>query len=225
MSILNYFWKKDGRPAIESERLTLAANLSVNRNVCAAMDKSVSRKRGNYFHYSPSDKVRIGRDALNNGIAKAVRKYTADLGHPVNESTVRTFKKYYQQCLKDGNVAPEQALGEQLSNAPAPPKRGRKTLLGDMEDDLIDCLKSLRTTGGIVNSSIVVAMATGIVECKCPERLAKNGGDLNLKKDWANKLITRLGWSKRRATTSKGKEPADSISLSITSLGHMRYAQ
>jgi hypothetical protein len=170
------------------------------------------------------EKLQIGRHAAINGNASAMRAFEKKMGFEVSESTVRTFKKHYQRCLEEGSITPETPISELEDHAPTPPKRGRKTLLGDMERDLFDCLKSLRTAGGIVNSSIVRAIATGIVECQQPSRLSKNGGDLDFSKDWANKYLARMGWSKRRATTSKGKDPADFPELKERMLSQLKKA-
>lgn len=44
----------------------------------------------------------IGRYAAEHGNAKAVQKYTAELGVSVKESTVRQFKKAYYLQLNEG---------------------------------------------------------------------------------------------------------------------------
>lgn len=98
------------------------------------------------------------------------------------------------------------------------------TLGDDMEASLTDYLKSLRVAGGIVNSGIVVAAATGIVEVKSPEILEKNGGSVKLTQDWAKKFLARLGWSKRKGTTSKGQTPADFPELKERMLSQLEKA-
>jgi hypothetical protein len=158
--------------------ISVTSGITVNQKVNDAFDKVTSRKRGCYHHYSTSEKICIGHFASQNGNAAAVRKYSKELEYAVSESTVRTFKTFFQKCLKDGTVTQEPDSDQTVLTGP---KRGRKTLLGDeMEKDLIDCLKSLRVAGGIVNASIVIATATGSVETKFPDRLEKNGGDLKL---------------------------------------------
>jgi hypothetical protein len=58
--------------------------------------------RGSYTTYTPEQKAVIGRFAAENGNAKAVQKYTAELGVSVKESTVRQFKKRYYLQLNEG---------------------------------------------------------------------------------------------------------------------------
>lgn len=58
--------------------------------------------RGSYTTYTPEQKALIGRYAAENGNAKAVQKYTAELGVSVKESTVRQFKKAYYLQLNEG---------------------------------------------------------------------------------------------------------------------------
>lgn len=58
--------------------------------------------RGSYTTYTPEQKAMIGRYAAENGNAKAVQKYTVELGVSVKESTVRQFKKAYYLQLNEG---------------------------------------------------------------------------------------------------------------------------
>jgi hypothetical protein len=223
MSILNFFKRKDSQlgnvPSISSSTAA-----SVSRNVAVALKASTSRERGSYQHYSQEEKLQIGRHAALYSNASAVRAYAKKTAKEISESTVRTFKSVYHASLKSGTITPETPMEDLAKDAPPPPKRGRKTLLGDLEKDLMDCLKALRTANGIVNSSIVRATALGIVESKNPGRLEKNGGDLDFSKDWANKFLTRMGWTKRRAITSKGKDPADFPELKERMLSQLESA-
>ena len=58
--------------------------------------------RGSYTTYTPEQKAQIGRYAAEHGNAKAVKKYTSELGVSVKESTVRQFKKAYYLQLNQG---------------------------------------------------------------------------------------------------------------------------
>ena len=61
--------------------------------------------------------------------------------------------------------------------------------------------------GGIVNTAIVIGVASGIVRCMKPELLECNGGHvvLPVKKDWAKYLLAKMKFVKRKATTKKSK--------------------
>ena len=132
MSILNYFKRKDSSSNLPLGTLP-STSIAVNRNVQVAIAESTSRKRGSYRHYSNVEKLQIGRHAAINGNASAMRAFEKKMGFEVSESTVRTFKKHYQRCLEEGSITAETPISELEDHAPTPPKRGRKTLLGDME--------------------------------------------------------------------------------------------
>lgn len=58
--------------------------------------------RGSYTTYTPEQKAMIGRYAADHGNAKAVQKFSSELGVSVKESTVRQFKKGYYLQLNEG---------------------------------------------------------------------------------------------------------------------------
>ncbi len=74
-----------------------------------------------------------------------------------------------------------------------------------MTDELVDELKAyihaLRDAGGVINSAIVIAAGTGIVQKKEPGSLECNGGSIVLKKSWAKYFLSKLNFVKRKATT------------------------
>lgn len=45
-----------------------------------------------------------------------------------------------------------------------------------------------------------MAAAEGILSAQCPGRLQKQGGDLQITKDWAKSLMSRMGLVKRKAS-------------------------
>lgn len=58
-------------------------------------------------------------------------------------------------------------------------KRGRPSvLLDELTDELKSYVYALRDAGGVINSAIVIAAATGILQ-------KKDGGSISLKKSWA----------------------------------------
>uniref|UniRef100_A0A1X7SES6 Uncharacterized protein n=1 Tax=Amphimedon queenslandica TaxID=400682 RepID=A0A1X7SES6_AMPQE len=65
-------------------------------------------------------------------------------------------------------------------------KRGRPSYLNDqLKEELKAYITALRAGGGVVNSSIVISAATGILMERNPLSLECNGGHLSLKKGWA----------------------------------------
>lgn len=87
-------------------------------------------------------------------------------------------------------------------------KRGRRSLLGDkLDDHIMNYIAKLRASGGIVNSSLMLAAAEGIVQKYKPSLLSKNGGPIVLKKSWAISMLKRTGYSKRKGTKAARKLP------------------
>ena len=59
----------------------------------------------------------------------------------------------------------------------------------------------LRSNGAVINSTIVIAVAQGIVSHYDSNMLEQNGGHITLSKTWAKYLLHRMGFTKRRAST------------------------
>ena len=67
----------------------------------------------------------------------------------------------------------------------------------------------MHLAGGIVNRAIVIAAARGIVEHNNPSLLCEHGGTIQLGKKWADSLMTRMNYVKRKATKAARKVPVD----------------
>ena len=81
-------------------------------------------------------------------------------------------------------------------------KIGRPLMLGETLDQQVQAyLGMLRGSGGVVNTSIAIAAATGIVRKRDRSLLAENGGHIALTKHWAQYLLQRMGYVKRKSTT------------------------
>ncbi|KAH3895017.1 hypothetical protein DPMN_019177 [Dreissena polymorpha] len=59
---------------------TQAANDAVEK---VLVTESRNRKRGKYFNYDDEIRAKIARYAIDNGVAKASRHFSADLAHNV----------------------------------------------------------------------------------------------------------------------------------------------
>ena len=86
-----------------------------------------------------------------------------------------------------------------------PKKRGRPLLpflLGTELDQRVQLyVKELRTNGAIINTAIIMATAEGIVQHHDMNMLAKHGGPIAITKPWAQSLLTRMQFVKRRGNT------------------------
>ena len=88
-------------------------------------------------------------------------------------------------------------------------KPGRPLLLGDDLDKEVQAyLRNLRKAGCPVNTAVTVGAATGLVRRKDSNLLAANGGHILLTRGWAQYLLNRMGFVKRKAS-SAAKVPVE----------------
>ncbi len=81
-------------------------------------------------------------------------------------------------------------------------KRGQPLMIGEDLDKKVQLyVKQLRRTHATVNTAIVLSAGEGIVLGLDPSLLSRNGGTIELTRDWAKSLMQRMGLIKRKATT------------------------
>ena len=82
-----------------------------------------------------------------------------------------------------------------------PKKRGHPLLLSKNLDVQVQAyVKNSRALGCVVNTSLVITGAMGIVK-KTNPKLLEDNEDL-LSKSWAKSVLIRMGYVKRRGTTT-----------------------
>ena len=127
-------------------------------------------------------------------------------GGQLGESTVRLFKKRYieelQKAKHSGIIVPE-------VKSIASRKRGRPLTLGDVDTKVQAYIKALRKAGTPVNVNIVLAAAEGVVTAVDRTLLKKNGGTIELKRTWAQSLMRRMKFVKRRGSTQAKAKLSD----------------
>ena len=80
---------------------------------------------------------------------------------------------------------------------------GRPYLLGDILDEHVrKYLHFLRDKGAVISTDIVMSCAQGIIKNEDARLLASNSGPIVLTKSWGKSLLQRMGFVKRRASTS-----------------------
>lgn len=112
----------------------------------------------------------------------------------VNDWKVAVIKetKESHKCGKDAE--PEKALVGK--------KRGKPGLLCDsISKELKEYIIALRDNGGVVNTAVLIAAATGILQERNPQSLACNGGHIILQKSWAKYFLGKMQFVKRKAMT------------------------
>ena len=141
--------------------------------------------------------------AAENGNKAAVDKFSKVLSRPVRESTMRGIKKaYYIELQKKRNHDAEITRLEYRL-------RGRPLLLGKLDANVQEYIRKLRLAGCVINRTIVVAAARGIVEHLQPSLLHEYGGPVEPGRKWAESLMRRMGLVKRKATKAARKVPDD----------------
>lgn len=218
MSLLKYFNRvktKDGLPdpygplneAVPSSSIE-EANKEVSAQF-ALVDDSGKKRCATYMIATLEQKAKVGKYAAENGTTKAIRHFTKDMPC-LKESTVRGWKTTYLRELAAKVKAGEEDLS--IERFPAREK-GRPLLLGqDLDRQVRTYLTSLRDVGGVVNTSIAIAAATGIIRRHNSNLLAVNGGHIVLTKYWAQYLMQRMGFVKRKAT-SKAKVTVENLAV------------
>ena len=86
-----------------SNRISSTAIASANSEVRTVLNGKPlkgSRKGKKHHVYSPKERAEIGRLAGQIGVSEAARRFSRKLGHLLNESTARRFKKLYDEEKK-----------------------------------------------------------------------------------------------------------------------------
>ena len=141
--------------------------------------KAEKQGRGKYYYCIPEERAAIGMYAAENGPGRACKHFTKVLEKNVPESSARKLRAEYLRQLKT-EVETEDAKSSSpcTSIKVLPTKRqGRPLLVGQKLDETIQgVIRETRKAGGVINTSVVVAMAMGIITSKDPSLVHENGG-------------------------------------------------
>ena len=149
-----------------------------------------SRKPTKYKRHSPEFRCTVAKYAIDFGKRPAARKYG------VSESTVRGFVDSYKRTRKENPNTDLVVVPKK--------KRGRQTLLPEeLGSKVLTMIKSMRTSGAVINYNIMKAIALGIVKANDRTLLVENGGSLEFGRKWCESIKRRLDFVKRKATTAK----------------------
>ena len=203
--------RKSCNSLILSQKDIEAAQKSIANAVSVAAEKPQSR--GKYNSYSKEQRAMIGKYAAENGPTCAAKHYSAVWGIPINESTARRLKEKYldklkqavsEQCRKqaenrdasdDEEHKEEPIIISELETKP----RGRPVHLGEQLDSLVkEFISYLRAAGGVVNTTVVRGAAEGIISYRDVSKLSSHGDHINITKSWAQSLLRRMGFVKRK---------------------------
>ena len=201
MSLLKYLKKSTAiLPTPEQagigRRETEEADKRVEMILGSSTHNVTTRKR-KATSYSAETRVKIGKYAAINGTAAARKHFREDMGD-LPESTVRKFKNLYTSELLAS------AKRSEYSDVTAlpPKKRGRPLAMGEiLDNDVQKYIRALRLAGTAVSVALVQAAGEGIVMAKDRTLLVENGGHISITRGWADSLLKRMGYVKRKATT------------------------
>ena len=137
--------------------------------------------------------MEIARYAEQNGARRTARKF--DKQYPnLNESTVRSFLKKYTAIKNRG----KKNSTSPIKGIPAK-RRGRPAMLGIADKKIRDFLIALRHRGGVINSTIAIAAAKGLIQSSSDPDLKR----IKINTSWTENLFRRMGFVRRMATTAK----------------------
>ena len=156
------------------------------------------KKRGVYMKHSDEEKAMIGNYAVQHGTSGALQHFNDDFPNlkwtTVNDWKVTIIRKIKQDRARGMKCEPVVKLEGK--------KRGRpSTLSEELSKELMSYIRVIREAGGIINTAIVIAAATGMVQKRDPTLLEYNGGHITLKKSWAKYFLKKMDYVKRKATT------------------------
>lgn len=161
---------------------------------------SSGKKRGSYLKLSPKDKARIGNYAVTHGTSAAIRHFQSEFPG-LKWTTVNDWKTAMTAKMKQahgsGNFEPITELEGKKTGRPP-------TLSDELTSKLKLFIEAIREGGGVINTAIVIAAATGMLQKRDPASLASNGGHIALKKSWAKYFLGKMNYVKRKSTTKGG---------------------
>lgn len=214
MSLFKFGFKRQEKPSAANSLLSRKEVESADKFVAKSLESASKRTvRGKYNCYTPEQRAQIGKYAAENGATNAAKRYSASWGININESTARRLKSEYLEKLQQEVAASHsqekhQSTSESITiKALETKERGRPLFLGaELDAAVQEYVKSLREANGVVNTVVVMAAANGIISARDISKLSSHGGHIVITKSWARSLLNRMGYVKRKCSTS-GKIP------------------
>ncbi|KAI8522099.1 hypothetical protein Bbelb_018530 [Branchiostoma belcheri] len=186
----------------KNPQATAAANREVAKVIAETAEAgSRQKKRGNYGTYTPEQRAKIAKMCIDIGPQKTADRMSVEVGHKLNESTVRYIKNSYNKEVKRRGTNSVETLPRA--------RIGRPLKLGDLDGELQQYLRNLRSAGGVVNRLMVMGAARGLILEKDRSLLAEYGGNIHITKEWANSILRRMNFVKRKGTKAARKVPDD----------------
>ena len=176
-------------------------------------------KRQKYRIWTPTQKVEIGKHAVEHANASTVR--AMGLKYPgLKRQTVSDFKLAYLK-LKKSIEAADSDITEIVIK-----KTGRPMLLPEnLMKKVIETVTNFRLRGARVSAVVIRAVARGVIIANDRSLFLENGGYINLSMDWSRQVLYRfekLGRKMIRRMGATAKIPIAPALLSETKLDFQR---
>ena len=117
-----------------------------------------SNVRGNYKKYTDEDRYKIRKYASENVSTATLQKFNSDFPK-LNESTVRDFKRKYEEKVKISKKK-----GGNISTL-VTEKRGCPLLLGKLDEMVQKYIKAALNCGALITRSMASATAKALLVC------------------------------------------------------------
>jgi hypothetical protein len=170
---------------------SIAQNLAMEQAVSDVMTLATTHShwtRGPYKKFSDEERANIGCYAVQHGNSKAAKEYG------INESTVRSIKRRYYEVASDAHC-------EDVITLLPKKKQGRTCILGELDGVVQDFIRSQRSIGAVITRSTVIGIGKGVVLSHNKFLLTEYGGNITLTKHWAESILHRMKYVKRRGST------------------------
>ena len=157
--------------------------------------KSRGKKRGRYRSWKPEERSKIGKYAHLHGNKSTLVKFRSEF-HMLNHQSVTDFKKLYEEEIrtKDKDIT---ELGKK--------KQGRPTILPEyITRKTMEMVVCLRLKGAPLNSTVLNAVAKGIVMANDRSLFLEYGGHISLNNDWARKILYKMECESRKMVRRMG---------------------
>ena len=150
--------------------------------------KNSDQRSTKYVKYIDTDRFNIRKYASEFENANAVRHYSK-IFSKLKESSVRTFKTKYESQL----------VAEKPSKVIASNKRGKPLLMGPLDSMVQKYIQSMSNIGAVITWAIANAAAKALMR-NYPGMV----GEIDIESSsWAQSLFRRMGYVRRRKTSSK----------------------
>ena len=169
-------------------------------DVRAIREKTTDAKdRGTYVKWKDEDRFIIGDYARKNGNSAALRKFRSRFPG-LKESTIRSFKARVVKEVKDASKEKRSVL-QSLRKYSL--RTGRPLMLGETDQMVQTYIKAVSSRGVLVTRTLANAAAKALM-ARYPNFVGNIDVDSS---SWAKSLFKRMGFVRRKKTSSKVSIP------------------